>query len=272
MQPARDGSLQHDGVRLHWLEWGPAAAPLVVLLHGSSAHAHWWDFFAPALAERHRVVAPDLRGHGDSGHADPAEYSLEHYAADVEAIVAHLGARSLRLVGHSLGALVAVVFAARNPGAVERLVLVDIRLRSGPSRHRFLDRLRHWPHPLYANEEEAARRFRLLPSGTSAPPEILAHVARMGVRRRDDGQLTLKFDRGTLSDAIPRDVRAELAAIRCPLLYVRGERSALVPPKAYEEVRALAPQAELAVVAGAYHHVMLDDPAGFAAAVLPFLA
>lgn len=273
MSAPRDRFFDHDGLRLHYLEWGAAGAPLVILVHGSSAHAHWWDAFAAALAEDFHLVAIDLRGHGDSAHAEPARYTLESYASDVAALARHLGATSVRVVGHSLGALVATVFAARSPVPVMALVLVDVRLGGRRRGERpFLDRLRQFPHPVYASREEAVRRFRLLPSGTAAAPEVLARAAGQGLREMPDGRLTLKFDRNTLRDDIARDVGAELASLRCPILYVRGARSVLAPHRAAEEVRAVAPQTRIAEIEGAYHHVMLDDPEGFEGAVRPFLA
>lgn len=273
MSEPRSRQLEVDGLRLHWLEWGPEAGPLVLLLHGSSAHAHWWDLFAPAMGRDLRVVAPDLRGHGDSAHAraEPPDYSLERYAADVAAIVRSLAPPAVRVAGHSLGALVAVVFARLSPVPVDALALVDIRLRPAAGGRRLLDRLRHWPHPLYDSREEAARRFRLLPSATAAAPETLARVAVHGVRATEGGRFTLKFDRRTLSDDVVRDVRPELAGLACPLLWVRGERSALAPLRAFEEIRAVVPGALCTEVEGAHHHVMLDNPAGFEAAVAPFL-
>jgi pimeloyl-ACP methyl ester carboxylesterase len=271
MRAPRDGFLDAAGLRLHYLEWGTPGAPAVLLLHGSSAHAHWWDLLAADLASGFHLVALDLRGHGDSAHAEPPDYALEHYAADAAAVARALGLPSLRVVGHSLGALVAIVFAAASPVAVEALVLVDIRLRVSAGGRRFLDRLRHWPHPVYASREEAVRRFRLLPSATAAAAETLERVAAHGVCPLPGGRFTLKFDRRTLSDAAPRDVSREARALRCPILYVRGAKSTLAPPKAVDEVKAIASHAEVAEVADAYHHVMLDNPEGFTAAVRPFL-
>lgn len=262
-----------NGLRLHYLEWGEAGKPLVLLQHGSSAHAHWWDRFAPLLAPEFHLVALDLRGHGDSEHADPSAYSLDTYAGDLAALVKDLGVPSVRVVGHSLGALVATVFAATSEVPVEALCLVDVRLRGKREGERpFLDRLRQFPHPIYASREEAVRRFRLLPSGTTASPEILAHVALHGLRETADGRFTLKFDRNTLRDHIARDVRPELTSLRCPLLYVRGAESTLAPLKAADEVRALVPGAKIVEIAGAHHHVMLDRPAEFGEAVRQFLS
>lgn len=60
-----------NGLRLHYLDWGSRGKPALVLLHGGSAYAQWWDFFAPAFADDFHVIAPDWRGHGDSQHAEP---------------------------------------------------------------------------------------------------------------------------------------------------------------------------------------------------------
>lgn len=102
---------------------GPPDAPPVVLLHGLGEQASDWDAVAAALAPEFRVVAPDLRGHGASGR--PGEYSYELMAGDVVAALDGLGYGAVRLVGHSMGALVALLIAERHPDRVERLVLED---------------------------------------------------------------------------------------------------------------------------------------------------
>jgi pimeloyl-ACP methyl ester carboxylesterase len=260
-----------DGLRLHYLEWGRRGAPPLLLVHGGSAHAHWWDFLATALAGEYHVISVDLRGHGESGRPEPPAYALEDYVTDVEAVIRSCGWSRLAVVGHSMGALVAVAFASRGQVAVDALGLVDIRVRQSPGGRRYLERLALWPHPVYASRAEAIRRFRLLPSATAAAPEVLAHVADRGLRDLPGGRCTPKFDRAALSEAAIRDVSAELAALRCPILYVRGAHSTIVPARAMDEVRALAPQARLAEIPGAYHHVMLDNPPAFERVVRAFL-
>lgn len=257
-------------MRLHYLAWGDPAAQPVLLMHGGSAHAHWWDAFAASMASDYRVVAVDLRGHGDSGRPTPPAYLLDDYVADIAAFVEALGFSRVVLIGHSLGGLVAVVYASRASVPVEAVVVVDVSVRQSSGR-RFLDRLRQWPHPVYSSAAEGVRRFRLLPSATAATPEMLAHVARHGLRDLPGGGSTPKFDRAALDDAAVRDVRAEFARLRCPILFVRGAKSTVASPAAIEEVRALAPHAHAAEVPGAYHHVMLDNPDGFENAVRGFL-
>ena len=164
----RDGFVDADGVRLHYVDWGEPGQPPVLFLHGGSAHARWWDFVVPHLADRYRCVALDLRGHGDSGWPATLDYRLAAHAADVAAVIEALDLRDVAVVGHSFGGFVAMVFA---PGAGPRLsalVIVDSRVRISERSARFLDALRKLPHPRYATIEDATQRFRLLPAAHSA--------------------------------------------------------------------------------------------------------
>src|SRR3972149_2225422 len=79
----RDGFVQVNGLRLHYLESGEPARPPVLLLHGGSAHAHWGELFAACLVDRYRVLALDLRGHGNSDWAEAGGFGLDRYTADV---------------------------------------------------------------------------------------------------------------------------------------------------------------------------------------------
>src|SRR6185369_15349988 len=79
----RDQFVELGTTRLHYVEWGSAEKPPMLLLHGGSAHAHWWDFVAGDLTATHRVLALDLRGHGDSGWPADAVYDLDAHVGDV---------------------------------------------------------------------------------------------------------------------------------------------------------------------------------------------
>ncbi|MFN8544285.1 MAG: alpha/beta hydrolase [Candidatus Binatia bacterium] len=260
-----------DGLRLHYLDWGNPGAPAVVLLHGGSAHAHWWDPVAPALAERFHVVAPDLRGHGDSAWAEPPAYEAEDYARDVVGLVAALGFVEVYLVGHSLGGIVAAFAAAGLGERLAALAIVDSRTKVVPGRVGTMQRLARFPHPRYETREEGVARYRLLPDSTVTRPELLAHVAGHALHRVEEGHWTFKFDRAALAAVRPRDVRPLLAGVRCPILAVRGGDSRMMPPKATAAMAAVAPQLETAEIAGAEHHVMLDRPAALAATLGAFL-
>ena len=100
-----------NGLRLHYLDWGSPGKQALVLLHGGSAYAQWWDFFAPAFCDDFHVIAPDWRGHGDSQHADPPAYSTRHYIDDLHQLLTKLGVERPVLVGHSMGGHNAVIYA-----------------------------------------------------------------------------------------------------------------------------------------------------------------
>jgi pimeloyl-ACP methyl ester carboxylesterase len=267
----RRGFVLVGDVRLHYLDRGEPGRSPVVLLHGGSAHAHWWDYFAGSFLDRYRLIAPDLRGHGDSDWSSEVRYGLDVHVQDVLALVEHFELRDLALVGHSFGALVAVAAAAALGRRVRALVLIDSRIKVTERAARFMDALRKLPHPVYRSAADAVARFRLLPSDHSASPEVLAHVAQYGIRQLDGESWTLKFDRRAMVNTNPIDLSAALGRIACPILVVRGSNSTIMTPAALEEFCAAAPHATVVEIEGAHHHVMLDRPERLAAAVRSFL-
>lgn len=111
------------GVRLAYRVWGEPDAPPMVLLHGLTASGANWAPVAPVLASRYRVYAPDQRGHGTSDW--PGEYSFDALVADVLGFLDALGLARVVLVGHSMGGVVAHLFAGRHPERVTALVVED---------------------------------------------------------------------------------------------------------------------------------------------------
>ena len=95
--------------------------PAIVLVHGGMCDHHDWDRMLPSLAAKHTVVRLDLRGHGRST-GDAADCTVEHWAADVLALIAALGLAPAILVGHSLASRIVAEAAVQNPGAVAGLV------------------------------------------------------------------------------------------------------------------------------------------------------
>src|SRR5436853_7236675 len=107
----RDKRVALDEVELHYAEWGDAANPPMVLLHGFMAHARTWDLFARDLARDYRVLALDQRGHGDTGPAPGDSYATDDYVGDVERFAAALGLGRFVLVGMSMGGRNGIVSA-----------------------------------------------------------------------------------------------------------------------------------------------------------------
>lgn len=112
-----------SNVRLRYAEW-KGSGKTVLCIHGLTANCRCWDGMVEALSPAHRLLAMDLRGRGGSGRPGTG-YSLGHHVSDIRSFIDDLGIERIMLMGHSLGAFIALAFAARFPSRVERLVLVD---------------------------------------------------------------------------------------------------------------------------------------------------
>ena len=160
MEPKSRRVAGSNGIDLHLLEWSQEGVPLV-LVHGFGNDAHIWDDFAPVAAPHYRVLALDLRGHGDSAWPLHAEYEYAHHVADLEAVLDGLGIERLVLVGHSLGGRVAMLFAGVHPERMAGLVIVD----SAPA-----------PWPVNLPETSVTSRSPVAARSSSDPASASAYV------------------------------------------------------------------------------------------------
>ena len=261
-----------NGIRLHYLDYGVAGRRPMLCVHGAAAHAHWFDFVAPGLAEDHHVRSLDLRGHGDSDWAGQETYSFQTYASDLDALVRALDLRDFVLVGHSMGGMVSLLYAATYPGRVAQLVVVDSMMLMPMERIRQMREFGARPASSYATREELMARYRLNPPETHiAAPEVIERMAFFSGRQGPDGRWQHKADRRVYANSqqlagIPLWERIEI-----PALVIKGERSTRFGPQKMAEIRARAPQVQWAEVPASNHHVMLDNPQGFVDAVQRFL-
>lgn len=121
----RDTTLTLNGLRLHAIEWGSASAWPIVMLHGIRGYGETFAALAQALQPEHRVIALDQRGRGASDWDPLRHYDTNTYVADLAALVDTLGLAQFDLLGHSMGGINAIVYAARHPDRVRRLVIED---------------------------------------------------------------------------------------------------------------------------------------------------
>ena len=270
--PYKDCHIKVAGLKLHYQDFGTVGKTPMVCVHGGAASGHWFDFVAPDFRADHHVLAIDQRGHGDSQWAPTRDYTYERYAADLDEFVAKLDLKDFVLIGHSMGGAVALTYAARHPGRLARLVVVDTTLHMTPDRIAKLREVGTRPGRTYATREEFISRFRLRPADSSALPEVLRHLANYAAQKNPDGTWGHKFDRDVYAVRESVDGLPHWNHIKVPALLVKGGRSARITPEIFAEVKKRAPQVEFAEVAGADHHVTLDNPAGFTQAVNTFLA
>ena len=270
-----DRTITLRGLRFHYVEWGPAAAPPVVLLHGITGHARTWDDEARLLAERYRVLVLDQRGHGDTDPAPDGDYSDDALLGDLVAFADALGLRRYTLVALSLGGRVAINFAGTQPGRVERLLIVDIGPEIAPAGRARVSALMAGAPERFESVEDIITHMR-----TNAPlytEAMLRHRARHAVRPLPGGGFTWKYDRA-LREAIrqgrmrvPADLWAQWRAITCPTLLVRGALSDILSDETAKRMVDELPAARLVVVPGAGHTVPGDQPAAFQSLLREFL-
>ena len=121
-------SLDVRGLRIHWVEWGKRGSQPVLLIHGFRDHCRTWDFVVDELLASLPdlwLVAPDCRGHGDSGWVGAGGYyHFFDYLLDLDSLVRHLGEPVVRLVGHSMGGTIACLYSGARPERVSRYRLV----------------------------------------------------------------------------------------------------------------------------------------------------
>lgn len=262
-------------LKLHYLDWGNAHKPPLLLIHGGRDHARNWDWVATALRDRYHVIAPDLRGHGDSQWAIGGAYAMIDYALDVAQLLDAVKLFPITIVGHSLGGAIALQYTGVYPERVKKVVAIE---GLGPPPGFIKDRPPHvrmaeWivemqslarRHPRrYATLEEAVARMR--EANPRLTEEQARHLTVHGSYRDEDGTYLWKFD-NYVRAASPylfnlREAQAIWSQIACPVLLVRGTESWASDPN--EDGRAGAFQNARAVnieKAGHWvHHDQLDE-------------
>lgn len=268
--PYDDGNVVVDGADVHYLSWGDRDRPGIVFVHGGAAHAHWWSFLAPMFLPRWRVVALDLTGHGDSGRRE--RYDHELWAAEVMAVADHAGCREPVIVGHSLGGLVAIQTAASHGDRLAGAVIVDSPVRRPDPESEEGARGRAFRSPgTYSDADEAMAHFRLIPPQPVEHPWIVDHIARHSLRRVEGGW-TWKFDPYLFAHT-PVAMRDQLQSVSCRVALLRGELSVVVPPDIAEYMdELLGGRAPVISIPEAHHHLILDQPIAFVAALRTLLA
>lgn len=250
--------------RLHYLEWNPTGSRTLILLHGATANAWWWEDFARQLPVDLRLMALDQRGHGDSEWVSPPAYSPADYADDIERFLAFCGLNDTVIVGHSQGGINALAFVRDHPGAARTVVAVDVALSSYARRDRFLVRLQNLPIVVYPDLATAKARFRLMPREGDIPAEVLARVAEHSLKQAPAGGYTFKFDRDSFLGSDGINVLEAIRGVRVPVLLVRGGRSRIMTAEAAQQALQTNPLVRLKVIEDAHHHVPLERPAALA--------
>ena len=256
---------------MHYVEWGRRTNPRVTICaHGYSGNARDFDFLATALARDSRVIAPDVAGRGESDWlSSPLHYHFGQFAADLTSLIAHIDAEEVDWIGTSMGGLLGMILASRPGSRIRRLVLNDIGGYIPPDAladiSRNLDGPRH-----FATLAEAEAHFRRTHrEWGDLTDEQWQHFARHGTRPHEKG-LRLHYDPQIAQVAQPHPLSPGAFfwdawyQVRCPVLLLRGENSAVFPESVARHMLAVKPQARLVEIPGAGHApaLMSEDQIG----------
>ena len=264
-----DGNVQVNGMNFHYLEWGNATSPTILMLHGVSQQAHSWDFVSLALSDEFHVFALDQRGHGDSDWASAGDYSIDAQQGDIDGLVKAMGFGKFTLIGHSMGGRNSFVWASRHPATLESLIIVDTgpeTIRRGGERIRNFQQL---PDELDSFEEFVER----VQSYTGRSREQTMGSLKNSIRQRPDGKWSWKYDKvlrgpGRRSSGwTPEQLWECVKRIDCPTLVVRGSNSDIFAEETMVRMQQEIPDCTTVTIARAAHLVQGDNPKDFVAAV-----
>ncbi|HEV8586645.1 MAG TPA: alpha/beta hydrolase [Methylomirabilota bacterium] len=292
MAEANPGPTSHtyfsERLRLHYVDWGNAGKPPLVMLHGGRDHCRNWDWTAATLRADWHVIAPDLRGHGDSQWSTDGNYWMAGYIYDLAQLVHQQRLAPVTIIAHSLGGHIALRYAGIYPDTVARLVAIE---GLGPPPQKLAERtakpidarMDEWigaqralagrlPRR-YATIEDAFRRMQ------EENPHLTAaqarHLTEHGVNQNEDGTYSWKFDNYVRTfppyDMSRRDITALFARIACPTLLLYGKESWAGDPSADGRAEPFR-HARVVGVDGAGHWLHHDRFDEFVRIVRAFLA
>ena len=274
-------------LRLHYADWGNPDAPPLILLHGGRDHCRNWDWVAEDLRADYHIIAPDLRGHGDSAWSESGDYSMGAFVYDLAQLIHQQHLAPVRIVAHSLGGNIALRYAGVFPETVSKLVAIE---GLGPSptmmeeraarsaRERMADwiagtrKLAGRIPRRYATIEEALARMQT--ENRHLTPEQARYLTVHGAMQNEDGTWSWKFDNYVRAfspvDFTPEDLQEIWGAIACPILFVNGAESWASNPEKDGRMGYFQ-DARVAVFEAAGHWVHHDRLEAFLETVRGFL-
>ena len=229
-------------LRLHYVDWGNESAPPMLLIHGGRDHCRNWDWVAEALRDDYHIIAPDLRGHGDSQWLLGGSYNQIDYIYDITQLLHQRQHTPVTIIGHSLGGSISLGYSGLYPETVTKLVSIEgmgppPSMVDGLINQPTEQRLHNWIGDLrkvagriprrYTSLEEAYERMQTEnPHLTEAQAR---HLTIHGSNQNEDGTYSWKFDnyvRASPPIGLPPEETFKLyARITCPTLLFRGTES-----------------------------------------------
>jgi pimeloyl-ACP methyl ester carboxylesterase len=264
-----DRVIKIGDLRLHYVDWGNTGAVPIVLLHGLCANAHYWDFFARNVASKYRILVLDQRGHGDSDWAE--SYGPRDYVLDLEAFVDSLKLSGFVLIGHSMGGINAIIYAARHPDQVSALVIVDIGPEIDAAGIERMERERASEPEAFVSEDEAISYMRKLEPRQS--DDFIRHQMKYALRQEEKGRLSFKYDKRLRDTELrsPTWLWEQVNQVICPALLIHGAESDMLAAEVAQTLAGSLAFGSVIDIEGAGHSVPGDNLEVFEIAVCDFL-
>ncbi|MBT5753426.1 MAG: alpha/beta hydrolase [Acidimicrobiaceae bacterium] len=229
-------------LRLHYVDWANEDAPAMLMVHGGRDHCRNWDWVAQSFRDDYHIIAPDLRGHGDSQWAVGSSYHHVDYVYDIAQLIHQKKMDPVTIVAHSMGGGVSLTYAGLYPETVAKLVVIE---GMGPPPEMIAEwvdvpvhkRLDDWVQGLRKSSARLPRRYptleeaheRMQAENPHLTEERARHLTIHGSNQNEDGTFSWKFDnyvRNFSPVRVPFEDQHELwSRITCPTLLVRGSES-----------------------------------------------
>jgi 3-oxoadipate enol-lactonase len=255
-----------NGIVINYDVSGLETAPAVVLHHPLATSLGTWDALTATLNKTYRVIRFDARGHGASA-APPGPYSFETLSADVIAVMDHVGAKKAHFLGLSMGGMIGQYLGLLHPARFHSLTLVSTSSATPAAGQALWDeRIKNSIELGMGSVVDGAMQRWVAPSVLAGKPALVQRLKTMITDTPAPGYA------GWCGAIRHLNVTAKLPAIKLPTLVVVGELDPATPPAAAEVIHKQIAGSKLAIMPGVSHMLQEEEPAAFAAIVVPFLA
>jgi pimeloyl-ACP methyl ester carboxylesterase len=264
-------TIKVNDLALHYLEWGKPEAPPIVCVHGYTSSAQAFNALARHLQDRYRILALDVRGHGESAWSPTGAYRYADQATDLAAFTRQIGLDKFVLIGTSMGGNIAMAYAAEHSERLRGLVINDIGPDPEAGSGRITQMVGGRPDDFATLEDAMTYRRATSPITAARPLEDQRELALGVLRRREDGKWVWKMDPAYIRQRVehgppPRPPAwPTLHALACPALVVWGTDSDVLSEAQARRMVDALPRGELVRVPGIGHAPTLVEPVVLAA-------